>query len=392
MNMNERFAQKYFLTEEEIAVRDLAQQFAQNTIAPRAAALDAHGVEFPADLMKQAADLGLLGITMPEEYGGMGLSSICQMVAIEEISKASPGFAACMHAHSGLGLISLLLGGSEEQRQTKLAEAIRGDKFCSFALTEPGAGSDSGSLKTSAKLDGDEWVLNGQKAWITNLTSGGFFVVAAKTDPTASRGHGISVFYVDAHTPGLEIGKPEMKCGNRCSSSGPLYFDDCRIPKENLIGKEGEGFKIMMKGLDMGRLGIAAISLGIAQDCYDRSVFYANQREQFGHPLSQNQIIAFYLAEMAMKIDLARTMLYNVCRMKDAGQDYVAEAAAVKVFASDLCVKCAETAMQIHGGNGYSEEYVVERHWRDSKLQTIGEGTNEINKIVISRRCIKGDY
>lgn len=392
MDKNQRFAEKYFLTDEEIGVREIAQSFAQGTIAPRAADLDKHGVEFPSDLMKQAADLGLLGLTMPEEYGGCGLSSISQMVAVEEISKVSPGFAACMHAHSGLGLVSLLIGGTEQQRQTKLAEAIRGEKFCSFALTEPNAGSDSGSLKTSARLDGDEWVLNGQKAWITNLTSGGFFVVAAKTDPEARRGHGISVFYVDAHTPGLEIGKPEMKCGNRCSSSGPLYFDDCRIPRENLIGKEGEGFKIMMKGLDMGRLGIAAISLGIAQDCYDRSVAYANEREQFGHPLAQNQIIAFYLADIASHIDLARTMLYNVCRMKDAGQNYTAEAAAVKVYASELCVKTAETAMQIHGGNGYSEEYVVERHWRDSKLQTIGEGTNEINRIVISRRCIEGKY
>lgn len=389
---NERFAEKYFLTEDEIGVREIAQEFAQKTLKPHAAELDQHGVEFPSGLMKQAAELGLLGITQPEEYGGMGLSSICQMVAIEEVSKVSPGFGACMHAHSGLGLVSLVLGGSQKQKETWLTEAITGEKFCSFALTEPDAGSDSGSLKTSAVLDGDEWVLNGRKAWITNLTSGGFFVVAAKTDPTARRGHGISVFYVDAHTPGLTIGKPEVKCGNRCSSSGPLYFDDCRIPKENLIGQEGEGFKIMMKGLDMGRLGIAAISLGIAQDCYDRSVFYANQREQFGQPISHNQIIAFYLADMAAKIDIARTMLYNACRMKDSGQDYVAEAAAVKVFASELCVKAAETAMQIHGGNGYSEEYVVERHWRDSKLQTIGEGTNEINRIVISRRCLTGKY
>ena len=390
--MADRFIEKYFLTEEHAMVKELAHDFAQKEILPRAAELDQHGVEFPADLMKKIADLGFLGITMPEEYGGMGLDSISQMLVVEEIAKASAGLAACMHAHSGLGLVAMALEGSEEQKSTWLAEAIRGDKFCSFALTEPNAGSDSGSLKTNAHLEGDEWVLNGQKAWITNLTSGGFFVVAARTDPNSKGGHGISMFYVDSHTPGLEIGKPEIKCGNRCSSSGPLYFDNCRIPKNCLIGKEGEGFKYMMKGLDMGRLGIAAISLGIAQDCYDRSVRYSKEREQFGKPICENQVIAYYLADMAAQIDMARTMLYHACRMKDAGLDYVAEAAAVKVFASQLCVKVAETAMQIHGGNGYSEEYVVERHWRDSKLQTIGEGTNEICKLVISRRCLQERY
>lgn len=390
--MGDRFIEKYFLTEEHKMVRDLAHDFAQGEVAPRAAELDSHDAQFPADLMKKAADLGFLGITMPEEYGGMGLDEISQMLVVEELAKASAGFAACVHAHSGLGLISMAIGGTEEQKQTWLAEAIRGDKFCSFALTEPNAGSDSGSMLTNAHLDGDEWVLNGQKAWITNLTSGGFFVVAARTDPNSKGGHGISVFYVDSHTPGLTIGKPEIKCGNRCSSSGPLYFDDCRIPKNCLIGQEGEGFKIMMKGLDMGRLGIAAISIGIAQDCYDRAVRYANERVQFGKPIAKNQAIAFYLAEMAMEIDMARTMLYNACRMKNAGLDYVAEAAAVKVFASQMCVRAAETAMQIHGGNGYSEEYVVERHWRDSKLQTIGEGTNEICKIVLSRRCLDYKY
>ncbi len=390
--MSDRFMEKYFLTEEHKMVRDLARDFAQNEVAPRAAELDSHDAQFPTALMKQAADLGFLGITMPEEYGGMELDEISQMLVVEELAKASAGFAACVHAHSGLGLVSMAIGGTEEQKKTWMAEAIRGDKFCSFALTEPNAGSDSGSMLTNAHLDGDEWVLNGQKAWITNLTSGGFFVVAARTDPTSKGGHGISVFYVDSHTPGLTIGKPEVKCGNRCSSSGPLYFDDCHIAKNCLIGQEGDGFKIMMKGLDMGRLGIAAISIGIAQDCYDRSVRYANERVQFGKPIAKNQVIAFYLADMASEIDMARTMLYNACRMKSAGLDYVSEAAAVKVFASQMCVRIAETAMQIHGGNGYSEEYVVERHWRDSKLQTIGEGTNEICKIVISRRCLDNQY
>jgi len=390
--MSDRFIEKYFLTEEHEMVRDLARDFAQKEIAPRAEMLDAHDAEFPTELMKKAADLGFLGITMPEEYGGMGLDSISQMIVVEEISKASAGFGACMHAHSGLGLITLYLGGTEEQKKTWLAEAICGEKFCSFALTEPDSGSDSGALKTQAVLNGDRWVLNGSKAWITNLTSGGFFVVAARTDPTAKGSHGISVFYVDSHSKGLTIGKPERKCGNRCSSSGMLYFDDCSISKDCLIGEVNQGFPLMMKGIDKGRLGIAAISLGIAQDCYDRSVKYANERVQFGKPIGKHQSIAFYLADMSMEIDMARTMLYNACRMKDAGMDYVAEAAAVKLFASHMCVRVAEQAVQIHGGNGYSEEYVVERHWRDSKLQTIGEGTSEICKIVLSRRCLAGQY
>lgn len=390
--MGDRFIEKYFLTEDHKMIRDLAHDFAQKEVVPRAADLDQHGADFPADIMKKAADLGFLGITMPEAYGGLELDSISQMIVVEEMAKASAGFAACMHAHSGLGLVAMALEGTEEQKSTWLAEAIAGEKFCSFALTEPNAGSDSGSLKTSAYLDGDEWVLNGQKAWITNLTSGGFFVVAARTDPDSVGGHGISMFYVDAHTPGLEIGEPEIKCGNRCSASGPLYFDDCRIPQNCLIGEEGQGFKYMMKGLDMGRLGIAAISLGIAQDCYDRTVRYLKERVQFGQPLADNQVIRNYLAEMAMDIDMARTMLYNACRMKDSGQDYVAEAAAVKIFASHMCVRVAEQAVQLHGGNGYSEEYVVERHWRDSKLQTIGEGTTEICKLVVGRRCVQERY
>ncbi len=389
---SKRFAEKYFLTEDEIAVREVAHDFAVREVLPMTSALDQHDQEFPAELMRKAGDAGLLGLLMPEKYGGSNLSTICQMLAVEEISKVSEGFAAVMQSHSGTALGCLLLGGTEKQKETTLAEAIRGERIACFALTEPNAGSDSGALKTNARLEGDTWILNGQKAWITNLTSGGFFVVAARTDPLSKGGHGISVFYVDSNTPGLTIGKPERKLGNRCQISGPMYFDNCRLPYDSLLGKEGEGFSLMMKGLDGGRLGIAALALGIAQDCYDRSVAYSREREQFGKPIAKFQTIAFYLADMASRIDIARTMLYNACRMKDAGLDFSAEAAAVKVFASELAVKAADTAIQIHGGNGYSEEYIVERHWRDSKMLTIGEGTNEINRIVISRKCLAGEY
>lgn len=389
---DQRFNEKYFLTEEQIMVRELARQFADKEIRPVIEELDNHGYELGYELLGKAGELGFLGIAMPEEYGGMGLDTISQMLMMEEISKASASFGAIMQAHSGLGLYAIYAGGTEEQKEKWLTPAIAGEKFCSFALTEPGSGSDSGSLATTAYLDGDEWVINGQKSWISNFTSGGFFVVAAKTDKNARRGHGISIFCVDSSAPGLSLGTPERKCGDRAQASGNVFFDDCRVPADALIGEEGEGFKAMMKGIDMGRLGIAAISLGIAQDCYDKTVAYANERETFGKKLVEHQVIAFYLADMAKEIDLARTMLYNVCRMKDAGLDYIAEAAAVKVFASEMCVRISELCIQIHGGNGYSEEYGIERHWRDSKLQTIGEGTTEICKIVMSRRCIKGEY
>ena len=391
---NARFAEKYFLTDEEQLLRESVQEFAEREVRPLVPELDKHGAPFPHALYKQAAELGFTGLTAPEDIGGSNMSTICQMILIEELAKVEPGFAAVIHSTSGLGLVSFLIAGTEEQRQKWATKVMTGESFCSFALTEPQSGSDAGGTQMSARFDADtnEWVLNGQKAWITGIESGGFFVVAARSDPNSKGGHGISMFAVESGTPGLTIGEPEKKLGARCSSSGSIFFDDCRIPAENLIGKEGEGFKIMMQGLDMGRLGIAALSLGIAQDCYERSAAYATDREAFGQPIANFQGISFPIAEMGAKIDACRSMLYNVARMKDAGQPYGPEAAAVKLLASELCVAVAEKAVQIHGGVGYSEECDVTRQWRESKLQTIGEGTSEILHIVISRASFKGEY
>lgn len=391
---DQRFAEKYFLTEEEELLRGAVKEFAEREVRPRIEELDKHGAEFPHDLYKKAADLGFTGLTAPEEYGGSGVSTICQMILIEELGKVEPGFAAVIHSTSGLGLVSFLIAGTEEQKQRFVPRVMKGESFCSFALTEPQSGSDAGGVLTSARFDEEtqEWVLNGQKAWITGIESGGFFVVAARTDPESTGGHGISMFAVESGTPGLEIGQPEKKLGARCSSSGSIFFNDCRIPKDNLIGNEGDGFKIMMQGLDMGRLGIAAMSLGIAQDCYELAAQYATERVAFGKPISKNQGIAFPIADMGAKIDACRAQLYNVARMKDAGQPYSAEAAAVKLLASELCVECAEKAVQIHGGVGYCEDTEVTRQWRESKLQTIGEGTSEILRIVISRASFKGEF
>ena len=391
---NARFAEKYFLSDEEQLLRESVQEFAEREVRPLVPELDKHGAPFPHDLYKMAAQLGFTGLTAPVEHGGSGMSTICQMILIEELAKVEPGFAAVVHSTSGLGLVSFLIAGTEEQKAKWVPRVMQGDSFCSFALTEPQSGSDAGGTQTSARFDAEtnEWVLNGQKAWITGIESGGFFVVAARSDPNSKGGRGISMFAVESGTPGLTIGEPEKKLGARCSSSGSIFFDDCRIPAENLIGKEGDGFKIMMQGLDMGRLGIAALSLGIAQDCYERAAAYATDREAFGQPIANFQGISFPIAEMGAKIDACRSMLYNVARMKDAGQPYGPEAAAVKLLSSELCVQVADKAVQIHGGVGYSEECDVTRQWRESKLQTIGEGTSEILHIVISRASFKGEY
>lgn len=321
------------------------------------------------------------------------MDAVSEMIMMEEIAKVSAGMASAIDAHSGLALSALVEGGSDEQKKKWLKPAIEGELIAAFALSEPGSGSDSGALTTSAKLDGDYWIINGNKHWITNLDGADFFVVACRTDPESQGAKGISVILVPSDAPGLEIGAPERKAGNRGAGSGPLYFNDCKVPKENLIGEEGKGFHYMMKGLDMGRLVIAALAIGIAQNSYDLAVEYANERIQFGKPISRHEIITGYLADMAISIDAARSMLYNVARMKDAGLEFTAEAGAVKVFASEMCVRVAEEAVQIYGGNGYSEEYKVERNWRDSKLQTIGEGTSEVLRaLVVGRACCKGNY
>lgn len=391
---NERFAEKYFLSDEEAMLRESVQSFAESVLRPRVADLDRHDVEFPHDLYKQAAELGFTGLTAPEEVGGSDMSTISQLILVEELAKVEPGFAAIIHSTSGLGLVSFLIAGTEEQKQKWATKVMTGESFCSFALTEPQSGSDAGGVQVSARLDEEagEWVINGQKAWITGIESGGFFVVAVRTDPESHGGHGISMIAVPSDAPGLTLSEPEKKLGARCSSSGSMFFNDCRVPAENLIGGEGDGFKIMMKGLDMGRLGVAAMSLGIAQDCYERSVEYAQQRQAFGKTISEFQGISFPIADMGAKIDACRAMLYNVARMKDAGQPYSAEAAAVKLLASEMCVAVAEQAVQIFGGVGYNEDCDVTRQWRESKLQTIGEGTSEILRIVISRASFKHTY
>ena len=372
----------YFLTEEQELMRNIAREFAKTEVAPVAKKLD-DTAEFPWDWVKKCAELNFLGVSIPEEYGGAGADCLSECLIIEEIAKESGSLALIIDAHTSLGCMPLLYAGTEEQKQKYLVPAAKGEKLMSFALTEPGAGSDAGSSKTVAVLDGDEWVINGSKCWITNIGAAEIYIVTAKTDPEKGN-RGISAFIIESGTPGFEIGKHEKKMGLNNSATGELIFKNCRIPKENLLGKLNKGFPLFLNSLDEGRIAVSAMAVGMAQGALDRSIAYAKERVQFGRPIAQFQAIAFYIADMGTQIELARTMLYRVATMRDQHLPYSKEAAMLKLFASEMCCWVCDKAVQIHGGNGYSKEFEVERFMRDAKMLTIGEGTSEICKLVIS--------
>ena len=372
----------FVLSEEHELMRNVAREFARNEVAPVAKELDATG-DFPHKWVKRCAELGFLGIPIPEQYGGVGADALSECLVIEEIARESGSLALIIDAHTSLGCMPLLTEGTEQQKQQYLLPAARGEKLMAFGLTEPGAGSDAGGSKTSAVLDGDEWIINGSKAWITNIGVAETYIVTAKTDPEKGN-RGISAFIIEKGTPGFEIGKWEKKMGLNNSATGELFFRNCRIPRENLLGTVNKGFPLFLKGLDEGRIAISAMAVGMAQGALDRSIAYAKERIQFGRPIAQFQAISFYLAEMATKVELARTLLYRVAKMRDEGLKFTKEAAMLKLFSSEMCCWVCDRAVQIHGGNGYSKEFEVERFMRDAKLLTIGEGTSEVCKIVIS--------
>lgn len=372
----------YFLTEEQELMRNVAREFAKNEIAPKAKELDVAG-GFPWEWVNKCAELNFLGVSIPEEYGGAGADCLSECLVIEEIAKESGSLALIIDAHTSLGCMPLLHDGTEAQKQKYLIPAAKGETLMSFALTEPSAGSDAGGTKTMAVEDGDCWVLNGSKSWITNVGAAKTYIVTAKTDPALGN-RGISAFIVEADTPGFAVGKLEEKMGLHNSATGELFFRNCRVPKENMLGKLNRGFPVFLRGLDEGRIAVSAMAVGMAQGAFDRAVAYSKEREQFGRAISKFQAIAFYLADMATQIELARTMLYRVARMRDEGLPYSKEAAMLKLFASEMCCAVCDKAVQIHGGNGYSREFEVERFMRDAKLLTIGEGTSEVCKMVIS--------
>lgn len=375
------------LNDEQLSIQKMVREFAKKEIAPKAAQYD-HTEEFPWDNIKQLADMGLMGVPVQEKYEGAGLDAVSYMIVIEEISKACASTGAIVAVHTSAGSVPFELFGTEEQKQKYLPDLASGRKVGAFALTEPNAGSDAGRVATTAILDGDEYVLNGSKCFITNGGPAETYLVFATVDKTKGL-KGITGFIVEKGTPGFSIGKKEEKLGIRASATSELVFENCRIPKENLFGKLGEGFKIAMVTLDGARIGIGAQAVGIAQGAYEEALQYSKVREQFGKPISANQAVSFKLADMAIQIEAARQLVYHAASLKDAGLAYGKEAAMAKTFASDTAVQVTLEAVQIMGGYGYSREYPVERMLRDSKITQIYEGTNEIQRVVIAGHILR---
>ena len=368
-------------------IRETARQFAQDELALTADERDEKEL-FPHEQIKKLGELGFMGMMVPEQYGGAGLDTLSYVIAIEELSRVDASCGVIMSVNNSLVCYGLTKYGSEEQKQKFLTPLATGKKLGAFALSEPEAGSDATNQHTTATKDGDHYLLNGIKNWITNGINADYFIVIAQTDP--SKGHkGISAFIVEKGMPGFSHGKKERKLGIRSSDTVSLTFENVRVPKENMIGEEGFGFKFAMMTLEGGRIGIAAQALGIAQGSLDASVNYAKARKAFGKPISDLQAIQFKLADMATDIEAARLLTYQAAVLKENGQPFAKQAAMAKLWASKTAVKCALEAIQIHGGYGYVREYNVERYLRDAKITEIYEGTSEIQRIVISRTLLK---
>lgn len=375
------------LNDDQRAIRDMVRGFAQNEIVPNAADWD-EKQHFPRELFAQLGELGLLGVIIPEEYGGAGLGYVEYVVILEELGAADGGVGLSVAAHNSLCTNHLFTYASEEVRREFVPRLASGEWIGAWALTEPGAGSDAGGTKTTAVPDGDEWVLNGSKNFITHATVGNAAVVMARTSSEGGH-HGISAFFVPFDRPGVTPGKKENKLGMRSSDTSSLVLEDCRVPRRYLLGEEGQGFIQAMQILDGGRISIAALSLGIARGALQSALEYANVREQFGKPISAFQITQVKLADMATELDAARLLTLRSAVLKDQGQKTTLESSMAKLYASEVAVRLGEEAVQIHGGYGYTKDYPAERFWRDAKLCTIGEGTSEIQRMVVARELLK---
>ena len=377
----------YLLTEEQKMVRELSRKIAEEKIKPVAAKYD-QTEEYPWDMIKVIADAGLFGLFIPEEYGGMTVSVLNLCIATEELSRACGGIAVC-YAASALGTFPILLFGNDEQKKKYLPDLASGKKIAAFGITEPEAGSDASAIKTTAKKEGDYYILNGLKHFITNGGDAQIYVVIVMTDKTRGA-RGASAFIVEKGTPGFSFGKKEEKLGIRASSTRELIFTDCKIPKENLLSKEGMGFIVTMKTFDMSRPGVAAQAVGIAQGAVEVAVKYAKERHQFGKSISSFQGIQWMLADMATQVEAARALVYACAREIDAGvKDVGKDSAMAKMFASDVAMKVATDAVQILGGYGYMQDYPAEKYMRDAKITQIYEGTNQIQRNIIALQLIK---
>jgi alkylation response protein AidB-like acyl-CoA dehydrogenase len=376
------------LTEEQQMIRQAVREFAEKEIAPRARHVDETG-EFPVEMFRKMGELGLMGIAVPEEYGGAGADSVSAAIAVEEVARACGSMALAYSAHMGLGCAPIAMFGSERQKRAFLKPAAEGRYMAAFGLTEPHAGSDAGATRTTARLDGDEWVLNGAKMWITNAPVAGHIIFTAVTDGDKGK-NGISAIIVPGGTPGLSFGKHEPKMGLRGSVSTAIMLEDVRVPRENLLGERGRGFVQFLQVLDGGRIGIGAMAIGLAQAAFEAASAYATERTAFGKPIGAYESISNMIADMAMGLEAARMMVYSAAWLKDQGRPYSKQAAMAKLFASEMAEKTCRDAIQVFGGYGYSQEFPVERIYRDVRLLTIGEGTSEILRVVIGRHVLGG--
>ena len=377
----------FSLTEEQQQLRRSVREFAESEIAPHVMEWD-EASRFPAELIPKLAELGLLGVIFPEQYGGAGLDHVSYSLVIEELAVECASTATIISAHSSLGSWPILGLGTGEQRDRYLPKMATGEWIGCFALTEPQAGSDAAGQRTRAVRDGDNYVINGTKNFITNGPEAGVAIVFANTDP--SQGHrGISAFIAETSDPAYQVVRIEDKMGIRGSHSAQLSFSDLRVPLANLIGKEGDGFKVAMKTLDGGRIGIASQAIGIARASLEASLRYAQERQSFGKPIANYQAIQWKLADMAVEIDAARLLTHRAATLKDAGQSCTMQSAMAKVFAAETAMKAATEAIQVHGGYGYTKEFKVERYFRDAKITEIYEGTSEIQRLVISSHVLE---
>lgn len=377
----------YFLNEEQIMIRDLARQIAEEKIVPVRSELDETG-QFPWDIMYTLAQSDLFGLFIPEEFGGLGKGCLELSIAVEELSRACLGVSTTFAANA-LGTYPILLFGTDEQKKKYLPDIAAGKRLVAFGLTEANAGSDAGGIQTTARLEGNEYIINGTKQWITNGGEAEIYTIIAITDRLKGP-RGASAFVVEKGTPGFSFGKKENKMGIRASATTELIFDNCRIPKDNLIGKEGMGFVVAMKTLDSSRTGVGAQGVGVAQGAFEEAVKFARQRVQFGHPVITFQAVQHMLADMATSIEAARALVYAVARLVDSGtKDVSKESAMSKVFATDVAMKVTTDAVQVMGGSGYMKEYPVEKMMRDAKILQIYEGTNQIQRNVIGQAIIK---
>ncbi|MBP1464663.1 acyl-CoA dehydrogenase [Candidatus Chloroploca sp. M-50] len=376
----------FALTDEQELIRRTMREFAEKEIAPRARQVDETG-EFPHATFAAMARTGLMGLPFPETYGGAGADTVSTAIAIEEVARVCGSTALAYAAHMGLGSAPIYMFGTEEQKQQFLVPAARGDYLGAFGLTEPHAGSDAGATRTTAVLAGNEWVINGQKMWITNAPLAGHLIVTAVTDPDRGK-NGISSILVPRGTPGLSFGKHEPKMGLRGSVSTAVMLEDVRVPKENLLGTRGRGFVQFLQVLDGGRIGIGAMAVGLAQGAFEAAIRYARERETFGKPIGAHQSVANLIADMEVGLQTARLAIYHAAWLKDQDRPFSREAAVGKLYASEVSERVCRDAIQVFGGYGYSQEFPVERMYRDTRLLTIGEGTSEILRGVIAQSVL----